>query len=144
MTGDEVLRYRKAQARTTNTPGDQRIEQRIFQFGWNTRAVIFEGHGGNDAMPLRADRHVGQRPSADGDPPRLTEHLNGVAGEVQERLHYLVAVQHERRQTRVVVAHDGDGFRRLHPQQVVHMLRQFVQVNLLLARWRVRAQQVVH
>ena len=30
MTGDEVLRYRKAQACATNAPSDQRIEQRVF------------------------------------------------------------------------------------------------------------------
>jgi hypothetical protein len=62
-----------------------------------------------------------------------TDSLQGIAHDIQQRLHDLAAIDADRRQTRIVVAHDLHALGRLCGDQLGYVLGQLMRIDDLLA-----------
>ena len=89
----QFLCGRQAKAGAVRVAGDQRVEHGVLQVRGDTGAVIVDLDTRDDAMADIADREVRDRAAAQRDRALAVESRGGVAHQVQERLHHLVAVE---------------------------------------------------
>src|SRR5262245_16254433 len=140
---DQVLRHREAEPRAAGAPGHERIEDRVLELGSDAGSVILDLDAGHDAKAAAADARVGERARAQHDATLLTDRLDCVAAEVEQRLDHQVPIQPQTRQARIVVALDLHCRRCLGREQVADVLRELVDIDRRLARLLAGAEQRV-
>ena len=116
IAAHEVLRDREPEPRARGTPRHERIEDRLLELVGNAGAVVLDFGGQHQPMALAADREIRQRARAEDQPAALAERLHRIAPDVEECLNHLVAIDRDRRQARVVVAHELDARRASPPR----------------------------
>ena len=141
MATDEFLCSGQAQPGAVGVARDEGIEHGVLQRGRNAGAVILDLDAGDDAVANVADREIGDRPAAQRDRALAVERRGGVAHEIEEGLHHLVAIELDERQPRIVVTHDVQRPPVFRLDDANDILDQLVYVQRLLVRRAARTQQ---
>ena len=135
VPADQFLCCRKAEAGTVGPTGHQWIEDGVLQVRRDTRPVILDLDVRHDRVPDVADGEIQNGASSQDQVTVTVQRDQRVANKVEQRLHHLVAIQLDVRQTRVVIALDVNALTGFRFDQANHILDQLVDVLRLLV-WR--------
>ncbi len=142
MPADEFLRGRQAETGTLGTTRHQRIKDGILQPRRDSWSVILDLDTGNRRVARVANREIHDRARAQRDFALPVERCARVLQKVQDRLHHLIAVQQNQRQSRIVIPANADalpaGLKQPHD-----VLEKFVHIDGLFIRGSSRAEHCV-
>src|SRR5512146_663495 len=129
MTVDQFLGDGEPEAGAAGLAAHQRREDTRQELRRDAGPVVHDVHACHQAVTLLADGELAHYAGTEGDLAALVQRFACVAGDVEQDLHDLVAVQLELRQTRVIVALQPERGGRIRLREPRHVLHQFVDVD---------------
>ncbi len=144
MAADQFLCGRQPETCAIRPVRDQRIKYRALQLRRNARSVVFNFYAGDCLISCFAYCEIHDRAAPKDYRALSVQRVNSVSHEVKKRLHQLVAVKIDQRQTGIIIAPKIDLITGFCLNQAHHIFEQFMHIGWLFVWWPTRAKQRVH